>query len=68
MLAFLTVDPRERIDRRDRLLWTMNQIRAGVPFGAQTISGGASKAVQGNRDERVPGMVDDRRPSEGFSP
>jgi hypothetical protein len=32
MMAFLTVDPLERMDRRDRLLAVAKQIRAGAPL------------------------------------
>jgi hypothetical protein len=50
MLAFLTVDPRERVDRRDRLLWTMKQIRDGVPIQALAIPGVETEFGLRNRD------------------
>jgi len=49
MLAFLTVDPRERVEHRDRLLRTVNQIRAGVPLQALAIPGVETESALRNR-------------------
>jgi len=51
MLAFLTVDPQERIDRRDRLLRAAKQIRAGVPVEAAAVLGGKTTFAPRKADE-----------------
>jgi hypothetical protein len=68
MLAFLTVDPSERIERRDRLRRTANQIRAGVPLEALTIPGIETKSALRNQQEQALGTVAGGRPSAGFGP
>ena len=68
MLAFLTVDPRERAERRDRLRKTVNQIRAGVPLQDLPILGLETGPALRNRLEKTSGTVRKSRPSEDSVP
>jgi hypothetical protein len=68
MLAFLTVDPGERVEHRDRLLRTVNQIRAGVSLQALTIPGVETESALRNRQEKTMGTGAKSRPSENSGP
>jgi len=68
MLAFLTVDPQERMDRRDRLLDIARQIRAGVPLQSLAIPGIETAGAIRKRRARTPDTVGESRVSEAYFP
>ncbi|MGO9463271.1 MAG: tetratricopeptide repeat protein [Isosphaeraceae bacterium] len=68
MLAFLTVDPHERTEHRDRLRMTANQIRAGVPPHDLTILGLETESALRDRHEMTPETAGKSRPAEDSGP
>jgi hypothetical protein len=68
MLAFLTVDPRERVARRDRLLRAAKHIRAGIPLASLDIPGFKTAASVRNPDANMPQTVDKSQRADQLGP
>jgi hypothetical protein len=68
MLVFLTVDPLERMARRDRLLEIAKQIRSGAPLDTLAIPGVVAESLPRNRSEQAPAAVGVSRPSAVSAP
>lgn len=68
MLSFLTVDPLERMDRRDRLLGLARQIRAGVPLESLAIPGFVAECAPWSRQDTTRATLGESQPSKASRP
>ncbi len=68
MLCFLTVDPRERMDQRDRLRNLAKQIRDGVPLESLAIPGFETGRAPQFHQEQSRTKLGESRTSEAFIP